>query len=105
MKSRTVIEYSVMFQDEDLKAFGNTWDVTTELDQDLAVDYVLKLAEKKALEEDLEVLAMARAEKRLFYGESLDEYAVNYLTPFEHVDIYAKEIHPPKRFRDIANAE
>ena len=105
MNIRYAVEYSVMFQDKDRKATGAIWDVTTELDEDLAVEYVLKLAEKQALEVDLEVVAMARAQKKVFYNEVAGEYATTYLTPFEQVDIYAKEIHPPKRFRDIANAE
>jgi hypothetical protein len=102
MNIRYAVEYSVMLQDKNLKATGAIWDVTTDLDEDLAVEYVLKQAEKKALELDLEVVAMARANKKVFYNEVAGEYATTYLTPFEHVDIYA---HPPKRFRDIANAE
>ncbi len=105
MKSRTVIEYSVMFQDKELKNSGYTWDVNQDLDEDLAVQYVLRKAEAEALVQDLEVVALARAQKKVFYNDNLNEYATTYLTPFEHVDIYAKEIHPPKRFRDIANAE
>jgi hypothetical protein len=105
MKIKYEVEYSVMFQNKDLQTFGNIWDVTTDLDEDLAVEFVLKLAEKQALEDSLEVVAMARAQKKTYYNEVDGKYAVTYLTPFEHVDIYAKEIHPPRRFRDIANAE
>lgn len=100
MKIRYAVEYSVMFQDKDRKVLSAIWDVTTDLDEDLAVEYVLKLAEKQALELDLEVVGMARAQKKVY--SIGDKYETTYLTPFEQVDIYA---HPPKRFRDIANAE
>ena len=102
MNIKYVVEYSVMFQDKDRKTIGAIWDVTTDLDEDLAVEYVLKLAEKQALELDLEVVGMARAQKKTIHNEVTGEYETSYLTPFEQVDIYA---HPPKRFRDIANGE
>lgn len=104
MNTKYLVEYSVMFQDKNQKTSGDIWDVTAELDEDLAVEYVLNLAEKQALEQDLEVVALARAQKKVFSKDGLP-YSTTYLTPFEHVDIYAREIHPPKRFRDIANAE
>jgi hypothetical protein len=104
MNIKYLVEYSVMFQDKDQNTYGDIWDVTTDLDEDMAVEHILKLAEKQALKQDLEVVGMARAQKKVFSKDGLP-YSTTYLTPFQQVDIYAKEIHPPKRFRDIANAE
>lgn len=92
-----------MFRNNEMKRFGTIFDVDPDLDSDTAVRYVLELADKQAEEQNLEVVAMARAEKMTFYNEELDEYETVYLTPFEQVSIYHS--HPPRRFKDIGNAE
>jgi hypothetical protein len=85
--STNVIEYSVMYQDKDLNKFGVIWDVSPELDGDTAAIYVLHDAVRQAEQEDLEVLAMARANKTI---HNLDgHFASEYTSQFEKVDIYA----------------
>ena len=82
-----IVEYSVTYQDKDLNRFGVIWDVSTELDEDVAAVYVLNSAVRQAEQEDLEVLAMARATKPITRsGEFFD---VEYTSAFESIDIYA----------------
>jgi hypothetical protein len=97
-----VIEYSVAFKDENGKVFGAIWDVVPELKEYTAIEFVLGEAEQQAVEENLEVVGMARANKTVFFDEELNEYETVYTSAFENVDINA---HPPHRFRDIGNAE
>lgn len=97
-----VIEYSVAFKDDAGKRFGAVWDVAPELHEYTAIEYVLGFAEQQAVEENLEVIGMARANKTIYYDENLNEYSTIYTSPFETIDINA---HPPHRFRDIGSAE
>lgn len=82
-----LVEYSVMYQTKDLQTFGVIWDVSPELDPDTAAQYVLFDAVRQAKEEDLEVLAMARANKKMSkFGPF---YETKYTSQFEAVDIHA----------------
>ncbi len=82
-----LVEYSVMYQANNLQTFGVIWDVSPELDPDTAAQYVLLDALRQAEEEDLEVLAMARANKTIHrFGYFYD---TQYTSKFEQVDIYA----------------
>ncbi len=82
-----LVEYSVTYQDKDLNRFGTIWDVSTELDEDVAAKHVLDLSIRQAEEEDLEVLAMARANKTITkIGPWFD---TKYTSQFESIDIYA----------------
>lgn len=89
MSNKTLVEYSVMFQNKDLKKFGAIWDVNSQLEEELAIQHVVILATKQAEEQDLEFVAMASAEKMVSYDEHQDEYRVTYLTPFKQIDINA----------------
>jgi hypothetical protein len=82
-----LVEYSVMFQDKDSKKTGWIWDVVPELDEITAAQHVLKLSVKQAVEEDLEVVAMARANKTIFKENGM--YRTIYTSQFEKVDIHA----------------
>ncbi len=82
-----LVEYSVMFQDKDSKKTGWIWDVVPELDEITAAQHVLKLSVKQAVEEDLEVVAMARANKTMFKENGM--YRTIYTSQFEKVDIHA----------------
>lgn len=82
-----LVEYSVMFQDRDSKKTGWIWDVVPELDEITAAQHVLKLSIKQANEEDLEVVAMARASKSIFKENGM--YRTIYTSQFEKVDIHA----------------
>lgn len=82
-----IVEYSITYQDKDLNRFGTIWDVSTELDPDLAAQYVLDLSIRQAEEEDLEVLAMARANKTITKIGPF--YDTKYTSAFEAIDIYA----------------
>mgnify|MGYP000095983017 CR=1 FL=1 len=64
-----LVEYSVMFQDKDLNRTGWIWDVVPELDETTAAQHVLQLSIKQAIAEDLEVVAMARANKAMMRGQ------------------------------------
>jgi len=82
-----VVEYSVMYQDKDLNRFGVIWDVSPELDPDTAAQYVLHEAVKQGEEEDLEVLAMAKANKTVHNLGG--HFESEYTSQFEAIDIYA----------------
>jgi hypothetical protein len=82
-----VVEYSVAYQDKDGSIFSVVWDVSTDLDPDTAAIYVLREAVRQGEEEDLEVLAMAKANKTIHkIGEFFE---TEYTSQFEKVDIYA----------------
>jgi hypothetical protein len=87
MNERDVVEYSVMFQDKSLKKSGWIWDVSPDLDEITADQHVLQLSIKQAMEEDLEVVAMAKANKTVF--KEFDQWRTIYTSKFETVDIYA----------------
>ncbi len=82
-----VVEYSVMFQDKNLKKSGWIWDVSPDLDEITAAQYVLQLSVKQAMEEDLEVVAMAKANKTVF--KEFGQWRTIYTSRFEKVDIHA----------------
>jgi hypothetical protein len=86
-ESTNVVEYSVMYQDKDLNRFGVIWDVSPELDKDTAAAYVLHDAVRQAEQEDLEVLAMARANKTIHNLGG--HFESEYTSQFEKIDIYA----------------
>lgn len=86
-ESRDLVEYSIMFQDKNLKKFGWVWDVVPELDEITAAQHVLQLSDKLANEENLEVVAMARANKTIFKENGM--YRTIYTSQFEKVDIHA----------------
>ncbi len=98
--TRDVVEYSVMFQDKDLKKSGWIWDVSPDLDEITAAQYVLSLSTKQADEEDLEVVAMAKADKTIF--EQYGEWKSMYTSPFESVDIHAPIFDEVRRYRGTA---
>lgn len=94
---RDVVEYSVMFQDKNLKKTGWIWDVSPDLDEITAAQYVLQLSIKQASEEDLEVVAMAKANKTIF--KEFNEWRTIYTSQFETVDIYAPVFDEVRRYR------
>lgn len=85
--TRDVVEYSIMFEDKNQKKFGWVWDVVPELDEITAAQHVLQLSTKLANEENLEVVAMARANKTIFKENEM--YRTIYTSQFEKVDIHA----------------
>jgi hypothetical protein len=76
-----------MFQDKNNVTSGWIWDVVPELDEITAAQHVLSLSIKQAMDEDLEVVAMARASKSVFHDGF--NYRTVYATAFEKVDIHA----------------
>ncbi len=87
MKEEYLVEYAIMYQDKDLVKSGQIWDVVPELDPDTAAYYVLQMATSQANDEDLEVVAMARANKTLIKFNGL--FQTVYTSAFEKVDIHA----------------
>ena len=97
-----IVEYTVSFKNEEGKVFGAIWDVSLDLHEYTAIEFVLGEAEQMAVEENLEVIGMARANKIIFHDLDTDTFNTHYASAFETIDI---NLHPPHRFRDIASAE
>lgn len=97
-----IVEYTVSFKDEDGKVFGAIWDVSLDLHEYKAIEFVLGEAEQQAVEENLEIIGMARATKTITGEGNPMTFHTEYTSAFETVDINA---HPPHRFRDIGSAE
>jgi hypothetical protein len=97
VKEEYLVEYSIMYQDKDMVKSGQIWDVVPELDPDTAAQYVLQMATSQASDEDLEVVAMARANKTLIRFNGL--FQTVYTSPFERVDIHAPIFDEVRRYR------
>lgn len=99
MSTADYVEYVAIYHGKDLKKYTDTTDFALHISESYAVEWL----ENQAESNDLELVWVAKANKTIFHDEDTDTFNTVYNTDFKEVDIYA--IHPPKRFRDIANAE
>lgn len=101
MNAMDYVEYVSIYHDKDLNKYTDTWDAVPGLSEKL----IIALLEDYAQKQDLELVWVAKASKTIYSDGEEEHFSSKaiYNSPFEEVDIYS--IHPPKRFRDTANAE
>jgi hypothetical protein len=92
------VEYVAIYHDKDLNKYTETWDIPLEMPESQTIDFLEDQADKNSME----LVWLAKASKTIFHDEDTDTFNTVYNTGFKEVDIY---VHPPRRFRDIANAE
>ena len=99
MSTTDYVEYVAIYQDRYLNKYTDITDIAPHLSDTFAIEWLENQAEKQGFE----LVWVAKADKTVFHDEDTDTFNTVYNTDFKQVEIYS--MHPPKRFRDTANAE
>ena len=99
MTTSEFVEYVAIYHDKYLKKYTDTTNFAPYLSEAFAIEWLENQAENNAME----LVWVAKADKTIFHDEDTDTFNTVYNTDFKEVEIYS--MHPPKRFRDKAQAE